>query len=91
MLNFRKVEYINALGSFKNANTVIARMKNGTEKELTAKNIVIAVGGRPRYPNIPGAVEYGITSDDIFSLSKEPGKTLVVGAGCKFIFSISIK
>ncbi len=37
-------------------------------------------GGRPKYPNIPGASEYGITSDDIFSLQEPPGKTLVVGA-----------
>lgn len=59
-------------------------MKNGTERELTANKIVIAVGGRPRYPNIPGAREYGITSDDIFQLQKPPGKTLVVGAGCKY-------
>ena len=57
-------------------------MKNGQEKLITAQNILIAVGGRPRYPDIPGAVEYGITSDDIFSLEKAPGKTLVVGAGC---------
>lgn len=42
---------------------------------------MIACGGRPRYPNIPGAQEYGITSDDIFSLEDPPGKTLVVGAG----------
>ena len=35
--------------------------------------------GRPRYPDIPGA-EYGISSDDLFSLDHEPGKTLVVGA-----------
>lgn len=57
-------------------------MKNGEEKLFTAKNILIAVGGRPRYPNIPGALEYGISSDDIFSLGEAPGKTLVVGAGC---------
>lgn len=43
--------------------------------------MVIAVGLRPNYPDIPGAIEYGITSDDIFSLKREPGKTLVVGAG----------
>ena len=58
-------------------------MKNKTEKVLTAKHIVIAVGGRPKYPEIPGALEFGHTSDDIFSLEKAPGKTLVVGAGCK--------
>ena len=58
-------------------------MKNKTEKVLNTKHVVVAVGGRPRYPDIPGALEYGITSDDIFSLKREPGKTLVVGAGCK--------
>lgn len=57
-------------------------MKSGEEKLFTAKNILIAVGGRPRYPDIPGALEYGISSDDIFSLEKAPGKTLVIGAGC---------
>lgn len=47
---------------------------------MTADKIVIAVGGRPNYPEIPGAKEYGITSDDMFALKKTPGKTLVVGA-----------
>lgn len=56
-------------------------MKNKSEKELKTKYALIATGGRPNYPNIPGAVEYGITSDDIFSLSSPPGKTLVIGAG----------
>lgn len=41
---------------------------------------MIAVGGRPRFPDIEGAKEYGISSDDLFSLNKNPGKTLVVGA-----------
>lgn len=63
-------------------------MKNGEEKLFTAKNILIAVGGRPRYPDIPGALEYGISSDDIFSLREAPGKTLVVGAGCILFFFI---
>lgn len=72
------------MGYFRDAHNVVAVMKNKTERVLNTKNVVIAVGGRPRYPNIPGAIEYGITSDDIFSLAKEPGKTCVVGAGCKF-------
>ena len=46
-------------------------------ERLAADNFVIAVGGRPKYPDIPGAKEYGISSDDIFSLEKAPGKTLV--------------
>lgn len=83
------MEYVNGLGYFKDDHTVAAVMKNKTEKLLTAKNIVIAVGGRPRYPNIPGAHEYCITSDDIFSLEKAPGKTLVIGAGCNCFFLFS--
>ncbi|XP_076755891.1 thioredoxin reductase 1 isoform X3 [Xylocopa sonorina] len=80
-LRTKQVEYLNARGYFKDQHTICGIMKNGQEKELTAQYILIAVGGRPRYPDIPGALEYGITSDDIFSLEKPPGKTLVVGAG----------
>lgn len=43
-------------------------------------DFVVSVGGRPKYPDIPGAKEYGITSDDIFSLPYHPGSTLIVGA-----------
>jgi pyruvate/2-oxoglutarate dehydrogenase complex dihydrolipoamide dehydrogenase (E3) component len=46
---------------------------------------VIAVGGRPIHPDIPGMKEYAITSDDIFYKQEAPGKTLVVGASCKFL------
>jgi thioredoxin reductase (NADPH) len=52
----------------------------GNVTTVTAETIIIAVGGRPSYPGIPGDKELGITSDDIFSLSKPPGKTLVIGA-----------
>ena len=75
----RKVEYINGLGTFKDPHTIQTTTKQG-ERLLTAKYILIAVGGRPRYPDIPGAIEYGITSDDIFSFERVPGKTLIVGA-----------
>ncbi|CAH2074697.1 unnamed protein product, partial [Iphiclides podalirius] len=80
-LRDKKIEYINGLGEFKDPHTLVATLKNGTKRELTARNIVIAVGGRPHYPDIPGALEYCISSDDIFSLGHPPGKTLVVGAG----------
>ncbi|XP_065155963.1 thioredoxin reductase 1, mitochondrial isoform X3 [Atheta coriaria] len=79
-LRDKKVEYINGLGAFKDANSVMTMTKQG-ERTLTSKYFLIAVGGRPRYNEIPGAVEYGITSDDLFSYTKPPGKTLVIGAG----------
>ncbi|XP_037937536.1 thioredoxin reductase 1, mitochondrial isoform X2 [Teleopsis dalmanni] len=79
-LRDKNVEYVNGLGSFVDPHTISAKLKNGSERLLTGQNIVIAVGGRPRYPEIPGA-DLGITSDDLFSLDHAPGKTLVVGAG----------
>ncbi|XP_028405063.1 thioredoxin reductase 2, mitochondrial-like [Dendronephthya gigantea] len=80
-LQEKSVKYFNANGAFQDNHTIKATSKDGKEMFITAENIVIAVGGRPKYPeNVPGAVEYCVSSDDIFSLSKPPGKTLVVGA-----------
>ena len=61
-LRDKKVEYINAYGEFVDSHKVLVTYKNGKTKEITAKNIVIAVGGRPKYPNdIKGAIENTIT------------------------------
>nr|CAD7459737.1 unnamed protein product [Timema tahoe] len=85
-LRDKQVEYVNGQGYFVDSHTVKAVMKGGVERTLKAANIVVAVGGRPKYPDIPGAVEYGITSDDIFSLEKPPGKTLVLPVKLSKIF-----
>ncbi|KAG8231263.1 hypothetical protein J437_LFUL011117 [Ladona fulva] len=78
-LRDKKVTYLNGLGSFLDPHTISAVTKDGKEKKLTSEKVLIAVGGRPNYPDIPGGVEHGITSDDIFSLPYPPGKTLVIG------------
>ncbi|KAF6040929.1 GSR [Bugula neritina] len=46
----------------------------------TADHILIAVGGYPTVPNIPGS-QHGITSDGFFELETLPKKCVVVGAG----------
>lgn len=51
---------------------------NGTR--YTADHIVIAPGGVPLVPAIPGA-EHGITSDGFFALKNQPKRVAVVGAG----------
>ncbi|KAM3661303.1 thioredoxin reductase 2, mitochondrial isoform 2-T2 [Ammospiza maritima maritima] len=80
-LQEKKVKYFNIKGSFSDPHTVRGVTKAGKEVVVTADNIVIATGGRPKYPtHVAGALEYGITSDDLFWLEKSPGKTLVVGA-----------
>lgn len=77
-----KIKYFNKYAQFEDAHTIKLSdpVKGGDPSFVTADKIIIAVGGRPSYPGIPGDKEFGITSDDIFSLKKAPGKTLVVGA-----------
>ncbi|XP_070852202.1 thioredoxin reductase 2, mitochondrial [Drosophila suzukii] len=80
-LRDKKVEYVNSVGSFLDSHTIEYVVRPNERLQVTSEFVVVAVGGRPRYPDIPGALELGITSDDIFSYEREPGRTLVVGAG----------
>lgn len=75
-----KCKYYNSYATFGDAHTILLDNGKGKKEQVTADKIIIAVGGRPSYPGIPGDKEHGITSDDVFSLKKAPGKTLVVGA-----------
>jgi thioredoxin reductase (NADPH) len=74
-----KVEYKNALGTFKDPHTLVLTDKKGKTSEVRARRIIVAVGGRPNTLDIPGG-ELAISSDDLFSLQQAPGKTLIVGA-----------
>lgn len=75
-----KVKYYNGYAVFTGPNSLELTDKKGKVTPVTADEFVVAVGGRPTYPDIPGAKEHCITSDDLFSLKTAPGKTLVVGA-----------
>ncbi|GIY15390.1 thioredoxin reductase 3 [Caerostris darwini] len=79
-LRSQQVKYINSYAQFVEGHKIKAVDKKGKETLMSAKHFIIATGERPRYPDVEGAKEYGITSDDVFSLEKSPGKTLVVGA-----------
>ena len=81
------VELMRGWGRFADANTVSVVEQNGSElKRLKGDRILIAVGGRPHRPEIPGA-ELGWVSDDLFNLERLPERVVVVGAGfiaCEF-------
>jgi len=62
------------------ARFVDARTVEVGGEQLTADHIVIAPGGRPVVPGLPGA-EHGITSDGFFELDHLPKRVAVVGAG----------
>ncbi|MDF5708057.1 MAG: glutathione-disulfide reductase [Nostoc sp. S4] len=49
-------------------------------RKITADKILIAVGGRPVKPDLPG-MEYGITSNEIFHLKEQPKHIVILGAG----------
>jgi glutathione reductase (NADPH) len=56
------------------------------EDIVSADRILIATGGHPWVPEIPGA-EYSITSDDAFHLESLPARVIVAGGGfiaCEF-------
>jgi glutathione reductase (NADPH) len=57
-----------------------------TPTRFTAKNILIATGGTPHVPDMPGR-EHVITSNEMFDLATFPARLLVVGGGyiaCEF-------
>jgi len=59
--------------------------ESGSE-QLVGERILIAVGGRPKRPSIPGA-ELGWVSDDLFLQRQLPSRVVIVGAGfiaCEF-------
>jgi len=78
-LREKSVEYLNKLASFKDPHTVEVMDKKGATSTITSSRFLIAVGGRPAPIDCEGG-ELAISSDDVFFLDKNPGKTLCVGA-----------
>ena len=74
-LDKRGVDYIAGYAQFVDPHTVAVG-----DDEYRADRIVIATGGRPIVPRIPGA-ELGIVSDDFFELEERPQRVLIAGSG----------
>jgi glutathione reductase (NADPH) len=71
----RRVELVRGRAHFVDTHTVVA-----AERKLTADHVIVATGGRPLLPAIPGA-DLGITSDGFFELEERPDRVAVVGSG----------
>ena len=74
-LENNKVEVLQGNAKFIDQNTIIV-----DQKKYIGKKILIAVGGRPITPSIPGA-SYGIDSNEFFELEEQPKKIAIVGSG----------
>jgi glutathione reductase (NADPH) len=81
MLDKSKVEVIHERAKFIDNHTLQVG-----ERTVTADKILIAVGGHPFRPEIPG-IEHALISDEMFYLPTQPKKIVILGAGyigCEF-------
>ncbi len=69
------VDILHGTGSLVDANTVAVG-----NKTLSADKILIATGGTPFMPEIPG-IEHAISSNEVFHLDEQPKSAIVVGGG----------
>ncbi|WP_017315914.1 glutathione-disulfide reductase [Mastigocladopsis repens] len=69
------VEFIRGYATFTDAHTVEIN-----DRKYTADKILIAVGGQPIKPDIPG-IEYAITSREMFHLPYLPKRLAIIGGG----------
>lgn len=75
MLDKSEVEVFRDYAKFVDAHTIAVG-----DRKVTADKILIAVGGKPIKPNIPG-IEHAITSNEIFHLEEQPKRAVILGGG----------
>ena len=81
LLDDAGVEMINGTGRLTDPHTV-----DIDGRQVTAETILIATGGRPAIPEVPG-IEHAVTSNEVFHLEEQPRRVVVVGGGyiaCEF-------
>ena len=69
------IHFVSGWASFKDKKTVVVN-----EQAYTADHILLAPGGYPMMPEIPGS-EFGETSDGFFQWEHQPKRVAVVGSG----------
>jgi len=74
-LNNKSVDWVSGSAQFVDAHTVSV-----DGQHYTAPHIIVATGGEPIVPDLPGA-ELGITSDGFFALAQRPQRIALIGTG----------
>ncbi len=75
-LERKSIDWVRGAGRFTGRN----RVATDHGDVLGAEHVLIATGGYPIVPDLPGA-EHGITSDGFFELEALPTRTAVIGSG----------
>jgi len=83
LIKKNKIDRIRGFGKLISQNEIEILDKGGKKTEtITADNIIIATGARPKvFPNIPIDRNNIITSTEAMSLSDQPKELIVIGAG----------
>ena len=83
LIKKNKIERIRGFGKLVDKNTISIIDNTGKKnEEITADNIIIATGARPRtLTNIPVDKKNIITSTEAMNLSEQPKELIVIGAG----------
>jgi dihydrolipoamide dehydrogenase len=77
-----KIDGIQGIGSFKDKNTITVKKPDGTEQEITGKNIIIATGSKPSgLPFIKIDKKRIITSTEALTLTEVPKHLILIGGG----------
>lgn len=79
-MNKDEIEHIKGRAKFVAKDEVEVALESGGTQRIKGKHILIATGGRPKVPDIPGK-ELVITSDGFFDLEKQPKSIATSGAG----------
>lgn len=69
------IEYVAGRARF-----AAARLIEANGRRFAARHVVIATGGEPTVPDLPGA-QCGITSNGFFALEERPRRVAIVGGG----------
>ena len=75
-------ELIRGRARFVGPDTLVVRLRQGGERTISARSILVATGSVIRHPDIPGLAEAApLVSDDVLDNPHPPKSLLVLGAG----------
>ncbi len=76
------VDCISGEASFVSPWELEVKHNDGRTERLTARSIIVATGGKPAMPAIPGLADMQpLTSDNLWELQEQPARLLVLGGG----------
>lgn len=80
--NIKNLELIMGTAKFVAPKRLTVTLRDGIVKEVSAKNIIISTGARPRILDIPGLPnDRLLTNESLFDISSLPKHLAIVGAG----------